>query len=99
MLEEKDKPPVDDPPADRGYRDRVDVDKIVDKTVRKVYQESIALKYVECPGCGNLILRKYGECHKCKLRYDSATQSWSDVVEAAPEKDQADEGDDSPTLL
>lgn len=65
-------------PDNSGHQ--VDIDQVVDKTVRKVYQESITAKYIECPGCGNLILRKYGECHKCRLRYNPVDQTWTDSV-------------------
>lgn len=91
-----DEAPTHDIPVDQG-QPPVDVDAVVDKTVRRVYQDSIATKYVECPGCGNLILRKYGECHKCRLRYNPVDQSWIDAHIPSDQKPESD--DESSTLI
>jgi predicted RNA-binding Zn-ribbon protein involved in translation (DUF1610 family) len=73
----------------------VDMDQVIDRTVRRVHQDAISSKYVECPGCGNLILRKYGECQKCDLRYNPQENSWTS---ADFPKDE-DAADDSPTTF
>ena len=92
MPEGENPTPVGDP-----GRKPVDIEDVVDKTVRRVYADTIATKYIECPGCGNLIIRKYGECHKCRLTYNPADNTWkpTDAVDEDPEGTSAEAGDDS----
>lgn len=36
-------------------------------------------EYVECSGCGNMVLKKYGVCHKCSLKWNG--EKWVDWEE------------------
>ena len=41
----------------------------VKAVVKETLEESVFSKYIECDGCGNLILKKYGHCAKCNMTY------------------------------
>lgn len=49
--------------------------------VEKTLDKSLFSRFVECEGCGNLVLKKYNHCDKCSMSYVDGKWIKDDPVE------------------
>lgn len=54
--------------------------KEISDSVAEQLTAGLTAKFVQCPGCGNLITRKNAVCPGCHLRYDAEKDEWVKVV-------------------
>lgn len=68
-----------------------ELDKRVRKVVADLYAEVQSSRYIDCPSCGDRILRKNGTCKRCRTKFNVKSGVW--------EQDAPETIDDTPEFL
>jgi predicted RNA-binding Zn-ribbon protein involved in translation (DUF1610 family) len=64
-----------------------DLDKRIRKHVGNLYNEIEGGRFVDCPGCGDKILKRNGTCKRCGTKYDVKSGKWvKDTPDISPRK-------------
>jgi hypothetical protein len=56
-------------------------------------------KHVECPICGDLIVKARGKCNTCQLIYDPAKNAWNPIEKPKGKEDEKCDSTDGLLLL